>query len=72
MPAGWLILQYEGNKNDDVSRDNCKSAIMRRKVVNACIRQDTTLISYPTHISVLKYKEGGDHGVRINKQPNAT
>ena len=32
---------------------------MRKKAVNACMRQGTTLTSYPTHIRVLKDKEGG-------------
>ena len=34
------------------------TAVMRRKIANACIRQDTTPTSYPTHIGVLKDKEG--------------
>ena len=32
---------------------------MRRKVVNIYIRQGITYTSYPTHIGVLKDKEGG-------------
>ena len=35
------------------------TVVMRRKAVNACIRQDTTPTSYPTHIGVLKDSEWG-------------
>ena len=35
------------------------TAVMRRKAVNTCIRQDTTPTSYSIHIGVLKDKEGG-------------
>ena len=34
------------------------TTVMRRKAINACIRQGTTPTSYPTHIGVLKDKEG--------------